>query len=136
MNWKHEANHECILRACSLPVVLPKNSLHMWKAYYLTTLTTATTTTPFTTTTTTTGASWIQGSYHDSVHMAHFIGYQMVFLRMDRHRERVLRTRLPKHRKRINNISGGLPSNLVHGKLILFIHFARIHVRRKTAAQL
>ena len=88
VNWKHEGYHACILRACSLPVVAPKNSIHMWKAYYLRTQTTTTTTTPFTTTTTTTASS-IQGSYHHFLHMAHFIGYQMVFLRMDRHRERV-----------------------------------------------
>ena len=30
-----------------------------------------------------------QGSYHNFLHMAHFIGNQMIFLRMDRHRERV-----------------------------------------------
>ena len=51
INWKYEGNHECILRACSLPVVPPMETLPMWKAYYLTTPTTTTTTaTPITTT--------------------------------------------------------------------------------------
>ena len=68
VNWKHEGYHACILRACSLPVVAPKKSIHMWKAFYLRTQTTTTTTTPFTTTTTTTASS-IQGSYHNFLHM-------------------------------------------------------------------
>ena len=51
INWKYKGNHECILRACSLPVVPPMETLPMWKAYYLTTPTTTTTTaTPITTT--------------------------------------------------------------------------------------
>ena len=53
VNWKHEGNHECILRACSLPVVPPIKSLSKWKAFYVTTPTTTTTTTTTTATTTT-----------------------------------------------------------------------------------
>ena len=70
---------------------------------------------------------------------SHLFGYQILntlFIRMDRDKERVFWTWMPKHRKWINKLIGGLPSNLVHGKLFLFIHFARIHVRRKRAAQL
>ena len=54
INWKYEGNHECILRACSLPVVPPMNPLPKWKAYYVTTPTTTTTTIIYTATTTTT----------------------------------------------------------------------------------
>ena len=61
VNWKYEGNHLCILRACSLPVVPPKNSLHKWNGYYITTPTTTTTTSSSTTTTITT-ASLIGGS--------------------------------------------------------------------------
>ena len=70
-----------VISTCSL-------KSHGYDTPLLRTQTTTTTTTPFTTTTTTTASS-IQGSYHNFLHMAHFIGYQMVFLRMDRHRERV-----------------------------------------------
>ena len=63
VNWKYEGNHECILRACFLPIVPPKNPLNNWKAYYQTTPTTTTTSTTFTSaTTTTTTASLIDGS--------------------------------------------------------------------------
>ena len=63
VNWKYEGNHECILRACSLPVVPPKNPHHKWKAYYQTTPTTTTTTTTFSSTTT---APSFNGSYSKS----------------------------------------------------------------------
>ena len=66
VNWKHGGNHECILRACSLPVVPPATPYQGWMSYYVihsnttattttasTTTATITTSTPTTTTTTT-----------------------------------------------------------------------------------
>ena len=59
VNWKYEGNHECILRACSLPVLPPKNSLPKWKAFYITTPTTSTYTTTTATTITRTTTTFL-----------------------------------------------------------------------------
>ena len=67
VNWKDEGKAECILRACSLPVLPPMKPYPEWKAYYLaspTTTTTQTTSISTTTTTTTSSTTVIPGTAH------------------------------------------------------------------------
>ena len=61
INWKYEGTHECILRACSLPVVPPTKPLSKWKAYYVSTSTTTTTTTTTSSSTTSPSTSVTYG---------------------------------------------------------------------------
>ena len=69
----------------------------------------------------------------------HCLGYRSlhnVYFRMDRYGECVFWNWMPKHRKRLDKLSGGLPSILFDWRLAFSTNFARIHVSEQASVQL